>query len=63
MLRTPNGVIPQKKIVPLEPLTVADRGGLHVRGFAGDQPENHMSHLIQMSTVALPDLVKRWDAN
>jgi hypothetical protein len=59
-LRSIEGVIPKKKMVPLEPETVARSGGLVIRGYAGDQPENHMSHLIYMAATVLPDLVTWW---
>ena len=54
------GVVPRDNVVPLEPLTVADKGNFHVRGYAGDQPANHSAHLIQISTIALPSLVEHW---
>lgn len=55
-----NGVMPRRFIVPLQPLTEAHLGGLIVRGYAGDQAEHHIMHLVQMSTTALPDLVRYW---
>ncbi len=54
------GVIPKKSIRPLLPRSEAHAGGLHVRGYAGDQPEHHTMHLIEMSVTAMPDLVRRW---
>jgi hypothetical protein len=45
---------------PLEPLTLADRGKLIVRGFAGDGPEHHVHHLLEMASIALPDLAAWW---
>ena len=57
-----NGVMPRRFIVPLQPLTEAHLGGLIVRGYAGDQAEHHIMHLVQMSTTALPDLVRHWSA-
>jgi hypothetical protein len=56
------GILPKKKIRPLLPRSEARRGGLVVRGYAGDQPEDHLSHLMQMAVTALPDLVERWKA-
>ena len=54
------GVLPKALMVPLPPLTEAHRGALHVRGYGGNGPVTHMMHLVQMSTTALPDLVKYW---
>jgi hypothetical protein len=45
---------------PLEPLTLADRGRFVVRGFAGDGPEHHVHHLLEMASIALPDLAAWW---
>jgi hypothetical protein len=61
-LRSLEGVLPKKKMVPLEPETFAKEKGFRVRGFAGDQPEHHMMHLIQMSKTVLPELVEWWSA-
>jgi hypothetical protein len=57
-----DGVIAKKSIRPLLPRSEAHSGGLHVRGYVGDQPEHHTMHLIEMSVTALPDLVKHWAA-
>jgi hypothetical protein len=54
------GVISRQLRVPLSPLTLADRGRLTVRGYAGDQPEHHIYHLMEMSSIALPDLAAWW---
>lgn len=59
-LRSIEGVIAKKRLVALKGESVADRGGLHVHGYLGDQPEHHIAHLVQMSSTALPDLVARW---
>jgi hypothetical protein len=56
------GVLPAAQMVPLPPRTEAHAGDLHVRGYAGNSPVTHMLHLIQMSTTAVPDLVRRWRA-
>jgi hypothetical protein len=56
------GVIAKKSIRPMVPRSEASSGGLHVRGYAGDQPEHHSMHLIEMSVTALPDLMQRWAA-
>ena len=55
-----NHGVPKSKLVALVPKSHADAGNFHVRGFAGELPESHMAHLIQMATVALPELSRRW---
>lgn len=55
-----DGVLPKKSLLPLVPDTEAHLGGLHVRGYAGDQAEQHIMHLVQMSVTALPDLIRYW---
>ncbi len=60
VLKTMIGVLPRAQMVPLEPLTEVHRGELHVRGYTGNGPVTHMLHLVQMSTTALPDLVRYW---
>ncbi len=59
-LRSIDGVIAKKRLVPLAPSSEVARGGLHVRGYAGDQPDHHIAHLVEMSVTALPDLVAWW---
>ena len=59
-LRTMVGVLPRALMMPLTPLTEVHQGGLHVRGYDGNGPVTHMLHLVQMSTTALPDLVRHW---
>jgi hypothetical protein len=59
-LRSIEGVVPKKFLVAMERESVARQGGLRVRGYRGDQPEHHMMHLVQMSVIALPDLVEHW---
>lgn len=54
------GTAPKRHRVPLSPLTLADRGRLTVRGYAGDQPEHHIQHLMQVGSIALPDLAAWW---
>jgi hypothetical protein len=44
----------------LAPRSRADAGDLHVRGYAGDQKDDHLMHLLQMSVIAIPDLVRYW---
>lgn len=53
-------VVPNAYMKPLEPLTEAHAGELHVRGYEGTGPYTHMLHLVQFSTTALPDLVRYW---
>jgi hypothetical protein len=60
VLHSIDGVIARKKIVPLVPETFVEKGELRVRGYAGDQPEDHIAHLIHMASAALPDLAARW---
>lgn len=59
-LRSIEGVIARKRLVSLTPESESLRGGLHVHGYGGDQPEHHIAHLVQMSATALPDLVAWW---
>jgi len=54
------GVLSRQLRVPLQPLTLADKGQLRVRGYAGDQAEHHVHHLLEMATIALPDLAAWW---
>ena len=54
------GVLSRQLRLPLQPLTLADRGKLTVRGYAGDQPEHHIYHLMEMASIALPDLAAWW---
>lgn len=54
------GVLPKRLRLPLSPMTLADRGHFFVRGYAGDAPEHHIYHLMQMGSIALPDLAAWW---
>lgn len=54
--------VPKKSLRTLSPKTFVDQGGLFVRGYAGDKPEDHLSHLLQMASTALPALAERWRA-
>jgi hypothetical protein len=54
------GVLPRALMVSLTPRDEAHEGELHVRGYTGNGPVTHMLHLVQMSTTALPDLVRYW---
>jgi hypothetical protein len=53
-------VVPNAYMHPLTPLTEANQGEFHVRGYDGSGPMTHMLHLVQFSTTALPDLVHYW---
>jgi hypothetical protein len=54
------GVLSRSLRLPLQPLTLADRGRLTVRGYAGDGPEHPIYHLLEMASIALPDLAGWW---
>ncbi len=54
------GVVAKDRVKPLRPVSQAQKGLLTVRGYTGETPEDHMSHLMQMSETALPALVERW---
>lgn len=60
ILRAMDGVMPKAEMVALEKRSEARQGNLIVRGYAGTQPTHHVSHLMQMSQIALPFLVERW---
>ncbi len=45
---------------PLKPVTIAEKGGLTVRGFAGTKADDHLAHLHQMATTGFPKLAERW---
>lgn len=59
-LKSIEGVVAKKSLRPLEPRTIARSGGLVVRGFSGEQPEDHSAHLFGMAATTLPDLVQYW---
>jgi hypothetical protein len=59
-LHSIEGVIARKRLLTLEPESTARQGGLHVRGYGGDQPDHHIAHLVQMAVTVLPDLVEWW---
>jgi hypothetical protein len=54
------GVLSKQLRLPLSPLTLAESGRLTVRGYAGDQAEHHVYHLLEMASIALPDLAAWW---
>jgi hypothetical protein len=47
-------------MVALVPTTAVDSGDFHVRGYRGNEKAHHISHLLQMSEIALPLLAQRW---
>lgn len=59
-LSTIQGVVPKSKMRTLNPTSEAHKGGLHVKGYTGVEPEDHMAHLIQMAAIGLPELVQHW---
>jgi hypothetical protein len=54
------GVLSRGRRTPLQPLTLARRGRLTVRGYAGTEADDHVRHLMAMATTALPDLRAWW---
>jgi hypothetical protein len=54
------GVLPRDELRALELRSEARMGSLVVRGFGGDSAAHHISHLLQMSEIALPELAKWW---
>lgn len=60
LLRAAKGVLPEDELRPLELRNEVREGGFIVQAFGGDQPAHHISHLMQMSVLALPELAKRW---
>lgn len=61
-LAAAKGVLPKDEMVALVPVSRVDTGSFHVRGYRGNEPAHHMSHLLQMSEIALPPLAARWRA-
>ncbi len=61
-LEAAKGVLPKDELRPLELVSEVRSGSFVVRGFKGDQPAHHISHLMQMSQIALPELAKRWQS-
>jgi hypothetical protein len=59
-LHTIDGVIARKLLKGMDAESVARREGLIVRAYRGDQPEDHMAHLIHMAATVLPDLTAWW---
>jgi hypothetical protein len=52
--------LPKPQDTWLEQTSDAKMGGLHVRGYSGQTPDQHMAHLVQMSVTVLPELAERW---
>ncbi len=44
----------------LQPVTNTQVGSLHVLGYRGNTREMHAAHLLQMGSIALPELAQRW---
>lgn len=59
-LAASKGVLPEADLRPLHLSSEVREGSLIVRGFDGDQAAHHISHLMQMSQLALPALAQRW---
>lgn len=53
---------PADKLNPLERKSGAGAGRSIVHGYKGDQPEHHVAHLMQISTVFLPEMIELWNA-
>lgn len=59
-LRSLKGVVADKTLRTMEPLSHAERGSLIVRGYGGQQPEDHMMQLFAIAETTLHDLAQRW---
>jgi hypothetical protein len=59
-LRAAEGAVSKRLEKRLEPTADRSAGALRVRGFRGNTPEHHMSHLLQMGATVLPELARRW---
>jgi hypothetical protein len=44
----------------LEQTSEGRAGKLHVRGYRGSTPDQHMAHLAQMSVTVMPELAEHW---
>lgn len=53
-------VNPTKVKWPMDLTSEAHEGGLIVRGYRGTTKQDHVAHVSQMASTALPDLSKRW---
>jgi hypothetical protein len=49
-----------KKLVPFVQRSEAQKGCLHVRGFAGTEEPDHIMHMAEMSVTVLPELARYW---
>jgi len=54
------GILPDDQMVPLERESEAREGSFIIRGYKGSQAQHHVAHLVQLSTIALPELLERW---
>ncbi|EYF02903.1 hypothetical protein [Chondromyces apiculatus] len=61
-LRSAEGAVAKRLEKRLEPTSDTRLGDLHVRGYTGNTPEHHMSHLLQMGATVIPELVSRWSS-
>ena len=59
-LKAMDNILPTDQMVPLERESEARSGDFIVRGFHGTQAYHHVAHLVQLSTLGLPELVARW---
>jgi hypothetical protein len=59
-LKAMDGILPTDQLVPLERESEAREGSFIIRGYHGTQAQHHIAHLVQLSTIALPDLLERW---
>jgi hypothetical protein len=59
-LASMEGILPKDELKPLVQTSEAREGNVWVRGFAGNDSPTHIAHLVQMSQLALPSLVARW---
>jgi hypothetical protein len=59
-LKSIDGVVAKKSLRQLKPLSMAKSGNLIIRGYAGDQPEDHNAHLFGLAARLLPDLIEHW---
>ncbi len=55
-----DGILPTDQMVPLERESEARSGNFIVRGYHGTQAFHHVAFLVQFSTLALPELIARW---
>jgi hypothetical protein len=59
-LQSAVGAVAKSKEKSMRLTSEARLGQFHVRGYAGETPEHHMAHLLQMGATVLPELTQRW---